>query len=74
MTRLVLVVVNHNQTLKVTGRIALQGCGAAVSSRLFSYAADSKGLTAGPSEIASDAVVATLEPFSLAVIDIKLKK
>lgn len=74
MTRLVLVLVNHNQTLKVTGRVALQGCGSAVSSRLFSYAADSKGLTAGPSEIASDAVVATLEPFSFAVLDVKLKK
>jgi hypothetical protein len=72
-SRLVLVVVNRDQTLKVTSTIALPGCGAVESSRLFSYAADSKGLTEGPSEHTADGLVVTLEPFSFAVLEVKLK-
>lgn len=72
MTRLVLVLVNRDQSLKVTSHIALQGCGQAVSTRLFSYAADSKGLTEGPSVLANNAIDVTLEPFSLAVLEVKL--
>ena len=74
MTRLVLVLVNRDQTLKVATRIALPGCGRAVSARLFSYGADSKALTLQPSEVTESAVAATLEPFSFAVLDIKLAK
>jgi hypothetical protein len=73
-SRLVLVLVNRDQTLKVTGRIALQACGSAVSSRMFSYAAGSKSLTEAPSQIAENAVIVTLEPFSFAVLEVMLKK
>ena len=72
MTRLVLVLVNRSQNLKVTSNITLQGCGRTLSSRLFSYGADSKELTVGSAAIAENVVKATLEPFSLAVLDVKL--
>jgi hypothetical protein len=72
-SRLVLVLVNRDQTLKVTSTIALPGCGAVASSRLFSYSADSKGLTERPSEGAANALVVELEPFSFAVLEVKLK-
>lgn len=73
MTRLVLVLVNRDQTQKVTGRVAFQGCGEAVSSRLFSYGADSKGLVQQPSEVTEGLVPVSLEPFSFAVLEVKLE-
>jgi alpha-L-arabinofuranosidase len=73
-TKLVLVVVNRDQTSKVTSRISLQGCGAARSSRLFSYAENAAGLTAGPSQVSNGTLSATLEPFSFAVVEVELGK
>jgi hypothetical protein len=72
-SRLVLVLVNRDQTLKVTSTITLPGCGSVASSRLFSYSADSKGLTERPSEGGANALVVTLEPFSFAVLEVTLK-
>jgi hypothetical protein len=73
-TKLVLVVVNRDQTSKVTSRISLQGCGAARSSRLFSYAENAAGLTAGPSQVSNGTLSATLEPFFFAVVEVELGK
>jgi hypothetical protein len=74
MTRLVLVLVNRDQTVQVTSRIALQGCGAPRASRMFSYAADSKGLTEQPLRVTENMALVTLEPFSFAVIEVQLAK
>jgi hypothetical protein len=72
-TRLVLVLVNRAQGLEVTANIALKGCGRAVSSRLFSYGADSKELTPGSATITENALKATLAPFSFSVLDVQLE-
>jgi hypothetical protein len=74
MSRLVLVLVNRDQTLKVKSQIALQGCGTPVSSRLFSYGAGSSGLTEQASTVAEKGVVATLEPFTFSVLEVSLGK
>jgi Glycoside hydrolase family 44 len=74
MTRLVLVLVNRDQTVQVTSRIALQGCGPVGSARMFTYAAESKGLTERPLQVTEGAAVVTLEPFSFAVIEMGLAK
>lgn len=72
MTRLVLVLVNRDLTTQVAAKIELDGCGSAGSSRVFSYAANSKGLTEGSSALKENVVSTTLEPFSFAVIELKL--
>jgi hypothetical protein len=72
MKRLVLVVANRSQTTPLSARIELEGCGNARASRLFSYAAASKGLAEQPSAIAGNVVTAELEPFSFGSLDISL--
>lgn len=72
MSRLVLVLVNRDQSIELTARVALKGCGNALSSRMFSYAAASPGLSEGPAETHEDSVSVKLEPFSFAVIEVKL--
>ena len=74
MTRLVLVLVNRDLTTRVAAKIELQGCGNPGSSRMFSYAADSKELTEGSSALKENVVSTTLEPFSFAVVEVKLAK
>jgi hypothetical protein len=71
-TKLVLVVVNRDQTLKVTSNVSLQGCGRAVSSRLFSYGAGSKELSSAASPFTENTLKVELEPFSFAVVEVKL--
>jgi hypothetical protein len=73
MTRLVLVLVNRDQTHRASSRVAFQGCGGAVSSRLFSYGPDSKGLLLQPSEVSEGSIAVSLEPFSFAVLEVKLE-
>ena len=72
-TRLVLVLVNRDPSVSVASKLELEGCGEATSSRMFSYAGDSKGLAEQPSPLKAGALSLTLEPFSLAVVEIKLR-
>lgn len=74
MTRLVLVLVNRDLTTRVDAKIELDGCGNAGSSRMFSYAADSKGLTEGSSVSNQNVVTTTVEPFSFAVVEVVLAR
>jgi hypothetical protein len=72
-TQLVMVLVNRDPTVRVATRIELDGCGNATSSRLFRYAADSKGLVEESSDLKAS-LSPSLEPFSFAVIEVKLGK
>ncbi len=74
MTRLVLVLVNRDLTTRVAAKIELERCGNAGSSRVFNYSANSKGLTEGSSDLNQNVVSTTLEPFSFAVVEVKLAK
>jgi hypothetical protein len=73
-TKLVLVVVNRSQSIKVSAKIALDRCGRPQSTRLFSFTESSKGLTPGSSQLQPDAVSIALEPFSFSVLEIALEK
>jgi len=70
--KLVLVLVNRQPTTQQVADVRLLGCGKVTAARRFSYGADSKELTAGASEIKPSGVVATLEPYSITVLDLSV--
>jgi hypothetical protein len=73
-TRLVLVVVNQDQTLRASAQIALRGCGGVVSARRLSYGPGSSKLEPEPAELSANGVSVSLEPFSFSVIELRLDK
>lgn len=73
-TRLVLVLVNRKPSNKQSAVITLQGCGSVASSRLFSFAEGSKAFAPGASTITETGISAQLEPFSITVLDLRVKR
>jgi hypothetical protein len=71
---LVLVLINKEAKVKIHAKVALQGCGNVASARLFSYDGSSKKLNEAKADAAASGVSATLESYSLTVLDLKLRK
>lgn len=68
---LVLVLINRSSQSEVAALVALDGCGDVTASRLFSYADQFAGLKEGRAVLAGDTALATLPPFSFAVLELK---
>ena len=73
-SKLVLVLINRQSTTKQVADVLLQGCGKVTAARRFSYGVGSKELTEAASEIKPTGVVATLEPYSITVLDLSVSR
>ncbi len=73
-TKLVLVLINRQSTTKQVADVLLQGCGNVTAARRFSYGVGSKELSEAASEIKPTGVAATLEPYSITVLDLSMSR
>jgi hypothetical protein len=72
--KLVLVLINRSAVSAVDAVVALDGCGKPSASRLFSYTEQSAGISEQKGKLRADAstVGASLEPFSLSIVELEL--
>jgi hypothetical protein len=71
LPRLVMVVLNLDPDRPAKTQWELKGCGAVESRRLFRYSGGSQGLTELPAEFPN---LALMEPYSMEVVELKLKR
>jgi hypothetical protein len=71
-SKLVLVLINRSAESAIDARVDLDGCGNVAASRLFGYGSQSSELAEGKLTTGNGQVVATLPPYTMSVIELKL--
>ena len=72
--RLVLVLVNRQPTTKQLASVSLRGCGRVTALRRFSYREGSQELEEARAELKTTSVTATLDPYSITVLELRVAR